>query len=195
MKLMIDLETLGTTQKAHVLSIGLAFFEDSNLVSSRHMLLPPQGQENRERSYSTVMWWVAQAVKNPDAAQALLVSREEGYSVGSALATLRDDITQYKPTEVWANSPTFDCAILRDLYDQNNMPTPWQFWQERDFRTLKAMADSPSPAFEGVQHNAEADAIYQAKCVHHWLSGLRHVQKHFRETTPGAQEVRHGTAE
>lgn len=191
MKLMIDLETLGTTQKAHVLSMGLAFFDDTGVVFSRHMLLPPQGQENRERSYSTVMWWVTQAVKNPDAAKALLVSHEEGYSVGSALCQLRDDIATHKPTEVWANSPTFDCAILRDLYDHNQMATPWQFWTERDFRTLKAVANSPAPAFDGVQHNAEADAIHQARCVNHWLGGIEHVKKHFRETTPGYGESRH----
>ena len=184
MKLMIDLETLGTSNKAHVLSLGVAFFDDEKIHHSSHLLIKPDGQEGRERSYSTFMWWLKQASENPAAAKGIMEG--ERLHIDRALSVLTDMINTHRPKEVWANSPTFDCAILRDLYEQSPiMETPWPFWAERDFRTLKAVTGGIVPAFEGVQHNAEADAIYQAKCVIHLLSGQRHMEKVFHEVTPG----------
>ena len=188
MKLMIDLETLGTSNKAHVLSLGVAFFDNEKVHRSAHMLISPEGQEERERSYSTVMWWLKQASENPEAAKG--VTEGERLAVANALWSLSRMITEHQPTEVWANSPTFDCAILRDLYGQFALDTPWPFWAERDFRTLKSLTGGIVPAFEGVQHNAEADAVYQAKCVIHLLSGQRHMEKVFREVNPGMAEAR-----
>jgi len=163
MKLMIDLETLGTSAKAHVLSIGLAFFDDEAVQSSHHMLVSPEGQESRERSYDTVMWWLKQAMENPEAAKGVLGGKRE-HPV-RAICLLRSLIDANDVSEVWANSPTFDCAIMRDLCRDAQIEVPWKFWQERDFRTLKAVTDCALPEFDGTKHNAEADAVYQAKCA------------------------------
>ena len=66
----------------------------------------------------------------------------------------------------WCQGPLFDYAILQNLYKNIGKPTPWNYWQIRDSRTLFAlMPTDPRKAIQEELHNALADCYYQAKCV------------------------------
>jgi hypothetical protein len=66
---------------------------------------------------------------------------------------------------IWAQGPVFDIAILENIYRQYGWPTPWQFWQIRDSRTLFGVHGDPRIKGRVGHHNALADCIYQAQGV------------------------------
>src|SRR5690606_7228412 len=68
---------------------------------------------------------------------------------------------------IWANSPSFDCVILKNALDKANYKTPWRFSKERDVRTLTSLfPESKEIAFKGIVHYAIDDCYHQIKmCV------------------------------
>ncbi|EOK2527909.1 3'-5' exonuclease [Escherichia coli] len=64
-----------------------------------------------------------------------------------------------------------DCVILRNSYSLTGQPVPWQWWNDRDVRTIvelgKVIGFDPKRdmPFKGTRHNALDDAIHQAKYV------------------------------
>jgi hypothetical protein len=68
---------------------------------------------------------------------------------------------------IWCQGPAFDIVILEDLYRQVNRPTPWQFWQIRDSRTLFSVHGDPREKNRHGAHNALIDCYYQARAVQH----------------------------
>ncbi|MFV6182691.1 3'-5' exonuclease, partial [Klebsiella pneumoniae] len=61
--------------------------------------------------------------------------------------------------------------ILRSSYDCIAEDYPWEYWNDRDVRTMvelgQAIGFDPKTTipFEGDRHNALADAIHQARYV------------------------------
>jgi len=68
---------------------------------------------------------------------------------------------------IWCQGPAFDIVILEDLYRQVGRPTPWQFWQIRDSRTLFGVHGDPREKNRHGAHNALIDCYYQACAVQH----------------------------
>ncbi|MGQ8511913.1 3'-5' exonuclease, partial [Klebsiella pneumoniae] len=64
-----------------------------------------------------------------------------------------------------------DNSILRSSYDCIAEDYPWEYWNDRDVRTMVELGHAinyePQKAipFEGERHNALADAIHQARYV------------------------------
>ena len=74
--------------------------------------------------------------------------------------------------QVWMNSPSFDSVILSNLAEQANFPLPWIYKQERDLRTLKALAEDKAPYKYAHlpnppdnAHDALVDAKYQLEII------------------------------
>lgn len=65
--------------------------------------------------------------------------------------------------EIWANSPSFDCDILAAAYDAVGRTAPWDYWEERCFRTLKNLPGAVDVEHGGDEHNALDDAVHQAE--------------------------------
>lgn len=95
--------------------------------------------------------------------------------ISSALSELSYFINQHsdnpKYLKVWGNGATFDNVILRGAYERAGQVCPWQFWNDHDVRTIVTLGrvvgfdpkrDMP---FDGIAHNALADARHQAKYV------------------------------
>ncbi len=94
--------------------------------------------------------------------------------LSTALCWLSDFIVKHaKPrfVQVWGNGASFDCVILRNSYALTGQEAPWQWWNDRDVRTVvemgKAIGFDPKRdmPFEGTRHSALDDAIHQAKYV------------------------------
>jgi exodeoxyribonuclease VIII len=66
---------------------------------------------------------------------------------------------------IWCQGPAFDIVILENLYRQLVKPTPWQFWQIRDSRTLFQVHGDPRDKNRQAAHNALMDCYYQATAV------------------------------
>ena len=138
--IMIDIETVDTKPTAGILSIAAVPFE---IWSGRTHHLPfynmldihKQIADGRTMSLDTMLWWNKQSEK----------ARNEAFSgtkpLHHSLADLRLFIKE-KCTEdvrVWANSPSFDLAILKNAVEAQkdfyNADSFWKYWQERDVRT------------------------------------------------------------
>jgi hypothetical protein len=194
-RIMFDLETLGTDPAAHVLSIGWAIFDEEEVLESGQVNLTSAGQEHRTRSFDTVKWWVGQAAKNPASAHDSFAKGDE-CGMGTALSVVRYAVSRAGDrAEVWANSPTFDLAILRSLFAEQEWETPWPFYMERDFRTLKALRP-PSPmgvnsaGTPEVKHTAEGDAVDQARQLLAWEIADRRTAEHNQFILAEAEAIR-----
>ena len=171
--IMIDIETLSLTNDATILSIGACEFDDETIGATLYFeLCPDQG---RHIDPGAALWWAQQSAAFNDGLVkyqlkpvlqnlALFLDPQIDPDTNPALIS-----SQFKG-RVWANSPSFDCNIIRSAYDQYGMECPWRFYQEFDVRTIKYFLDKHDrPEFVGRKHNALDDAIHQAKLVQSFL--------------------------
>lgn len=168
---MIDLETLGTRPGCVILSIGAVFFNPN--LAEEHAL----GQEfyrvvSRQscldaglfEDAATVRWWREQT---SEARQVLIDAEgENSLLLSVALSGLAGFLSQHEGglenVRVWGNGSDFDNAILAACYSAVNCELPWKFWNNRCYRTLKAIKPGPKPVRIGTYHNALDDARTQA---------------------------------
>lgn len=169
---MIDLETLSTEPNACVLSIGACFFDikTGDIGAEFHKHIDVGGRnDNVHISADTVLWWL----KQPEAARAAITQAKSVTLLAQALTDLFIFISKTKQPTVWSNGASFDLVILRTHYKRWGISAPWQYWQERDTRTLVDIAKritgtdaSNTVRVAGdIKHDALADAIHQAQYI------------------------------
>lgn len=162
---MVDLETLSTRPNAAIVSIGAVFFDkDEGLGEEFEYALDLDYQVKelgRHIAPGTVKWWLDQTA----AAKAVFKRPTVGvYSALDAFINFLGQPAERIDIKVWGNGASFDNVILGDLYYAAGMEQPWQFWNDRCFRTLKSEARGiMPPPFVGTAHNALADAKHQAQ--------------------------------
>lgn len=164
--IMLDLETLGTTADAVIMSIGAVrfhlgagtvdrddgFYASVSIDSNHH-----QGAMRRIEE-STVCWWMGQS----EAARR--VFSESKVVLPQALADLADWIARVggaRP-QIWSCGADFDIAMLRHAYETHTMTVPWHYTDTRCHRTLKNLPGAPARRAEPTHHALE-DAISQAE--------------------------------
>ena len=172
--LMIDLETMGKKPDAPIVEIGGVFFDPQtgelgaefytavDLASDMNLGAKPDGD--------TIIWWLKQS---SEARSAICV--DDAQNIASALSELSAFISRNSENpnymKVWGNGASFDNVILRAAYDRVALTCPWKFWNDCDVRTMvllgKQMGFDPkrNMPFDGIAHNALADARHQAKYV------------------------------
>jgi len=172
---MIDLETLDNVASSKILSIGAVVFNhEGTFLSTLYRNISIDGQEDRSISHDTLLWWFKQS----DAARAAFTAPlEKGvarHSLHGTLTTLNHWLQPYKGIKLWSNGANFDLPILGHALRQARMSPNWDFWNERCYRTVKAMYKGkvPEPTREGDHHNALDDAKHQA---HHLIAIHRAV--------------------
>lgn len=164
MDLMLDLETLGTRPGCVILTIGAVKFDPYSLKEPGpgiYMRVDADEQiaAGREVQEDTLKWWMDQVedVREEALGEADRVSVEYMYTELNRICVGVQNI--------WAQGPVFDIAILENIYRQYGWPTPWQFWQIRDSRTLFGVHGDPRVKGREGHHNALADCVYQAQGV------------------------------
>lgn len=179
---MVDLETLGRRPGCVVLSAGAVMFcpetyklsdEAFYAVVNRRSCLAAGLTEDPD----TLAWWDRQSSD----ARAVLASAEsesDSLSLVDALNQLTGFMARAgNGIRVWGCGASFDNTILVAAYEAAGLRPPWQFWNDRCHRTLKALAPKDSePLRAGTYHNAMDDALHQAKhaCnIFWWLNGGR----------------------
>ncbi|QLV68163.1 3'-5' exoribonuclease [Citrobacter sp. RHBSTW-00570] len=173
--LMVDMETMGNSPDAPIVSIGAVFFDPStgntgaefyqvvSLESSMSFGMKPDA--------STIQWWLKQS---SEARSAILV--DEAMGLLETLELLADFIAENAANgshtvQLWGNGRSFDNVILRRAYALTDTPFAVPFWNDRDVRTMvelgKSVGINPrfDIPFEGDMHNALSDARHQVKYV------------------------------
>lgn len=163
--LMIDLETLGTSSDAVVISIGAVFFDPAqgSLGVSFHLAFAIEDQIKlgREISADTLKWWMGQS----DAAKK--VFHEKATPTREVLTVFGQWIAaNSKNAHVWGNGSSFDISILESLFCQYEIAIPWNYNKVMDLRTFKRFVGGGEAVKKsGTEHNALQDAINQANYV------------------------------
>ena len=162
--IMVDLETLGMTPGCVILSIGAVAFDRTGLGREFYKVVNSKSclDAGLTTDQSTVDWWSRQS---DDARKVLIEAGETDTTLGDALAEFGQFVREFGPrtVKVWGNGSDFDNAILACAYKALGRQLPWQFWNNRCFRTLKNLKTGVEPRREGTYHNALDDAKHQAR--------------------------------
>lgn len=164
MDCMLDIETLGTRPEAVILTLGAVKFNPYNLIDPGPGLyvrpdVDEQIARGREVRNDTMLWWMEQSddVREEALGEEGRISIEEMYrELNRFLVGVNN---------IWCQGPMFDMVILENLYRQYGWPTPWQFWQIRDSRTLFGVHGDPRVKGKVGLHNALEDCVSQAVAV------------------------------
>jgi len=166
-RVMIDIETLGLERGAAIISIGAVFFDEDGLGKEYEASISLESCQDvgLEIDVGTLEWWLEQ----DDAAQAQLVG---GKDIKHVLPEFGNFVRG--ADEVWANSPSFDCEMLEHAGEQIGCSMPWDFYEERDYRTLTNIPGAVADAVrDGTEHDALADAKHQARVARQTLENLQ----------------------
>lgn len=172
--IMIDLETMGTSKNAAIVSIGAVVMDfENNLLDTsfyHRICLESAVAAGGVIDAATVKWWLQQSD----------VARREIYSASANLTKVLSYFSafiaancEHRQVKVWGNGAAFDNVILRSTYEACGIEPPWKYWNDRCYRTMKNMFKTThKEPSNGVVHNALDDATNQA------LNLLDIVSKH-----------------
>jgi hypothetical protein len=164
---MLDLETLGIEPGAVILQIGCVQFGPAGIIDKRSWDLDPAQSDGNVPMFDTgtLKWWL----NRPAATRAKAFGGDAHFAQSLvSLARMLDgdgDVPSPEDKRVWANGASFDFPHLAHAYDRFDMGRPWAYWQERDFRTVRAIV-APHLTMESApecRHDALVDAVMQAK--------------------------------
>jgi len=168
---MVDIETLSSQPDAAVIAIGLCLFNHKEILDSRQFLIDPRYAPGH-RDIDTLEWW-----QNQDSG--VFTKMMSGEAMPWEICHEMYDLCrhEWKTRTIWANAPTFDISILRQLFKLYDIGFPFHFSKEMDYRTVKHFAkemgiDFNAPLEERSAHDAESDAIAQAKALQIMLRDL-----------------------
>ncbi|WP_373859121.1 3'-5' exoribonuclease [Klebsiella variicola subsp. variicola] len=172
---MVVLETMGKKHNAPIVAIGAVVFDPAtgSIGESFYKVVCLESSVNWGAVIdpSTVIWWLKQSSEARSA-----IVNDDAIPLLDALLQFREFVSDNvtggsKKAQVWGNGASFDNSILRSSYDCIAEDYPWEYWNDRDVRTMvelgQAISFDPKTTipFEGSRHNALADAIHQARYV------------------------------
>ncbi|MEB5580488.1 3'-5' exoribonuclease [Klebsiella quasipneumoniae] len=172
---MVDQETMGKKHNAPIVAIGAVVFDPAtgSIGESFYKVVCLESSVNWGAVIdpSTVIWWLKQSSEARSA-----IVNDDAIPLQDALLQFREFVSDNvaggsKKAQVWGNGASFDNSILRSSYDCIAEDYPWEYWNDRDVRTMvelgQAISFDPKTTipFEGSRHNALADAIHQARYV------------------------------
>ena len=165
----LDLEAMGTSADAAIVSIGAVAFDPSQ--SSElwfkfrcNISLKSAVAYGGKIDPDTIIWWMSQSKE----AQEAWLERDSGTSITTALdafSSFLETATNCGEAKIWGNGSDFDNVILASAYKRADRTPPWNFRNNRCFRTLKA-DNSHIPYEKPIKaHDALEDALAQAKHI------------------------------
>lgn len=176
--MMIDLETLDTRPSAVVFQVGVLVFKDvlggdirGNLILEKkifHLDILDQIMAGRTVDLETVRWWRAQSAdswhRHPD----------EIIKTGHMFQEINRLYEEHKVGSLWANSPSFDCVLMRSLRESLGIPMKFPtFREDMDLRTVKRLFQMKGRRMESsgktTSHNALKDCEDQFHDAVHYL--------------------------
>lgn len=163
---MVDFETLGTEANALPLSLGVVLMDANfNPIGEREWYLDweysKDAMQHFSITYSTFLWWLKQGSEAQhaitDAPKVQLGAVVQQFVEMLPMGSSWDNVC------IWGNGAGFDNPILKTMFNATGREPPYKFWNERCFRTVKALYNAPKQdESHGPLHKALADAQRQA---------------------------------
>ena len=168
--IMIDLETMGTGPSAAIIAIGAVEFDENSIGRKFYEVVTLESSvaNGGVIDPSTVMWWLGQSE------EARETIRVHGMHINVVLAKFSQWIDYSDELQIWGNGAGFDNVILETAYQRSGHECPWKFFNNRCYRTVKALYPEVDAVRSGVHHNALDDAITQAQ---HMIAMRRALQQ------------------
>ena len=173
---MVDIETLGTAPGSVILSIGAVAFNEGQpeadwaTFNSGPINVASSIEDGLDTDEATLAWWRQQS---NDAREVLTAAQTGGTEIRKALRTF----AVWFPPEarIWGNGANFDEPLLTAAYKATGIALPWKYYSSYCYRTMKNLFGNVvlPPEFQGVKHNALADALHQTR---HLQAILLHIQ-------------------
>lgn len=160
---MVDLETLGSTPGAAIVSIGAVAFDPHTGLTGRsfYRIVDPGSCQalGLTLDAGTVKWWLTQ---NEAARRAIA---EAGDPLPVVLQHFSFWWQEVDGRFFWSHGANFDEPVLGAAYRAAGHQTPWRYSASRCTRTIFDLADVAIDRSQGDHHNALDDAIAQAAAV------------------------------
>jgi len=171
-RIMLDLETLGTRPGAAITAIGAVAFKgprDSCNQFYQTIDLKSAVECGLKIDADAVLWWMKQSN------EARAEFSKESKGIGQVFMDFRAWIEQFPAdTEIWGNGSDFDNVLLAEAYQILGYPVPWNFRQNRCYRTMRKLFHTIPFSKPDNPHNALEDAIAQAvhlmRIINHAIS-------------------------
>lgn len=172
---MLDLETMGVGPHAAIISIGAVVFDRKANDSGMNFYVLGQRfytvvdlassiEAGGVVDASTILWWMKQS----DAArkQFDLPGKPLREALDEFDAWLNDVAASFPSPQnlyIWGNGAGFDNVILESAYRAIGKKIPWKHYNNRCYRTIKALNPDIPIQRQGTYHNAVDDAVSQAQ--------------------------------
>lgn len=158
--IMLDLETMGSGSNSAIIAIGAVKFGSKGLGEEFYQVVDLQSCVNAGlvMDPGTVLWWMKQS----EAARKEF--ERKGVKLFEALSAFNEFLGNESESKIrlWGNGADFDNVILANAYRALREPTPWSFWNNRCYRTMKNVFSGVPYTKPAVAHNALEDAKAQA---------------------------------
>jgi hypothetical protein len=154
---MIDLETWSTNSNAAIASIGAVKFQEGKITSEFYVIVDPMSCKKVGMHFDpeTIAWWKKQGK------DAIAELKQDGVSIHEALQQFREWFGP-QSMKVWGNGAGFDNVIMENAYFAIGEKRPWNWWDDRCYRTLAALFGFKKfDGEQGTKHNALHDAKHQ----------------------------------
>ena len=172
---MLDLETAGRPPDGAIVQIGAAAFEPLGTgvldTFSRRVSLRSAVAGGGTLNAASIQWWLGEDDE----------VRRHVFGVGAeprdAPIPLDDALHAFSfwyksvaGVRIWANGTTFDMPILESAYQRRGFRVPWSYRDVRDMRWFRdvvphSVTNAIYSSREGLAHDAESDAVVQARVV------------------------------
>ena len=169
---VIDLETLGRKPGCPVLEVGVALVQANGTGYGRAFFPNLREQIDlmgAKPDAETIMWWMSPALTRARDRQVEEFERSGSYATATILMRLNSFVVEHRGSRdlrVWGNGASFDLGILKELYDCASVKPFWEFWEERDLRTLVDLAGGkPDVGENDLPHSGVADAIHELEIL------------------------------
>lgn len=161
---MVHIETLGTEPGCVILSVAAVRFNlETGVISDRFMKVVSIDsciKLGLGIDGGTLTWWFNQSEE----------AREHLKGNSNTIKSVLHSLSQFfrSNDQVWGNSARFDLGILAEAYKKVDKKLPWDFWNERDVRTLVSFKPEVKTevVFEGEPHDPIDDCIHQVNYCH-----------------------------
>lgn len=166
MDIMLDIETLGLSPGAMVVSVGACSFDrkTGDIGDEFHSAITIKSSTDAglKMEPQTVMWWMTQS----DDAKSSWVKK--GYDLKKVASefSLWLGVVSSSESSIWAQGD-MDCNVWGFAMESVGVVRPWPFWAIRDTRTAYDVCGFDPRTIErsGTYHNALDDAKHQVRCL------------------------------
>jgi len=186
--IVLDLETLSTQEDAAIIQIGARIpgFDMKHILGLCHEFEATIKYEDCidgtfHVSDSTMSWW---EVQHPLTRSIVFSGQDTRID---ALTSFKDWIDSIKfgtggNVAIWGNGSDFDNRLLSYTLDAMGLHRVWDFRNNRDLRTIKALFPIPELAQQSsssieMKHTALGDARYEARILNTIWETYPHLQE------------------